>query len=173
MKILKCTDEIAAIGMGSAHAVLGHPSYLLTSSTATKLGMRSLCANEICESCIKGKQRQKNVNKKVEFKAVKPGEKIYYDVSSIEHKSIGGAKFWLMFVDECTGFKRSYFLRTKKELTVCGLQYIDEMEMAKIKIEKFRCDNARENKKFTEKLSELKKNIITEYSAPGTPQQMA
>ena len=54
-----------------------------------------------------------------------------------------------MFVDKCTGFKRSHFLRTKKELTVCGLQYIDEMEMAKIKIEKFRCDNAGENKKFT------------------------
>ena len=102
MKILKQTDEIAAIGMGSSHAVLGHPSYLLTSSTATKLGMRSMCANEICESCIKGKQQQKNVNKKVEVKAVKPGEKIYYNISSIEDKSIGGAKFWLMFADKCT-----------------------------------------------------------------------
>ena len=50
------------------------------------------------------------------------------------------------------------FFKNKKELTVCGLQYIDEMEMAKIKIEKFRCDNARENKKFTEKLSDLQKN---------------
>ena len=43
--------------------------------------------------------------------------------------------------------------------------------MLKIKIEKFRCDNAGENKKITEKLSELQKNIITEYSVPGTPQQ--
>ena len=42
--------------MGSAHAVPGHPSYLLISSTATKLGMRSMCANEICEGYIKGKQ---------------------------------------------------------------------------------------------------------------------
>ena len=56
MKIIKRMDEIAAIRMGSARAVLGHPSYLLTSSTATKIGMRSMCANEICESCIKGKQ---------------------------------------------------------------------------------------------------------------------
>ena len=43
--------------------------------------------------------------------------------------------------------------------------------MAKIKIEKFRCNNAEENNKFTEKLSALQKNIITQYSAPGTPQQ--
>ena len=56
MKIIKCTDEIAVIGMGSAHAVQGHLSYLLTSSSATKLGMRSMCASEICESCVKDKQ---------------------------------------------------------------------------------------------------------------------
>ena len=42
MKIIKPMDEIAAIGMGSAHAVLGHQSYLLISSTATKLGMRAI-----------------------------------------------------------------------------------------------------------------------------------
>ena len=43
---------------------------------------------------------------------------------------------------------------------------------SKIKIEKFRCNNALgENKKFAEKLSDLQKNLITEYSAPGTPQQ--
>ena len=56
IKIIKRTDDIAAIGMGSVHAVLGHPSCLLTTSTATKLGMRSMCANKICKSCIKGKQ---------------------------------------------------------------------------------------------------------------------
>ena len=114
MKIIKLTDEIAAIGIGSAHAVLGHPSYFFTNSIATKLDMRSVCANEICESCIKGKQQQKNVNKKVEFKALRPGEKIYYDISSIAHKSTGGTKFWIIFVNEHTGFNRSYFLKIKK-----------------------------------------------------------
>ena len=114
MKIIKHTNEIAAIGMGSALAILGHPSYLLTISNATKLGMRSMCANKICESCIKGKQQQKNVNMKVDFKAMKPGEKIFYNISSIKHKSIGGAKFWLIFMNRCTGFQRRYFLKTKK-----------------------------------------------------------
>ena len=47
------------------------------------------------------------MNKKVDVKAVKPGEKIYYNKSSIEHKSIGGAIFWLMFVDGYTRFKLS------------------------------------------------------------------
>ena len=61
--------------------------------------------------------------------------------------------------------------KTKKELTVCGLQYIDEMEMAILKIEKFRCNNVDVNKKFMEKLLDLQKNIIMEYSVPGTPEQ--
>ena len=55
-----------------------------------------------------------------------------------------------MFVGKYTGFKQSYFLKKKKELAVCGLQYINEMEMTKMKIEKFRCNNTGENKKFTE-----------------------
>ena len=33
----------------------------------------------ICKSCIKGKQRQKNVTKKVEFKAEKPGDEAVMD----------------------------------------------------------------------------------------------
>ena len=102
---------------------------------------------------------------------MKPGEKIYYAISSIEHRSIRRANVFLMFVDEHTKFKQNYFLKTKKELTVCGLKYVDEMEMTKIKIEKFRWDNAGENKKFTEKLLELQKNTITEYFPPGMPKQ--
>ena len=76
MKIIKRANEIAGIWMGSAQAVLGHPSNLLKNLIATKLVMRSMCANEIFASCIKGKQQQKNVTKKDEFKAVRPDEKI-------------------------------------------------------------------------------------------------
>ena len=68
MNIIKHTDVIAPIGMGSAQAMLEHPRYLIMSSTAKKLGMRSMCANEIYERCIKGKQQQKNVNKKVSLR---------------------------------------------------------------------------------------------------------
>ena len=62
-----------------------------------------------------------------------------------------------MFVDKCMESKRSYFLRTKKEFIIYELQYVDEIEMAKIKIEKFRCNIAGENKTITEKVIELQK----------------
>ena len=76
--------------------------------------------DEICESCIKGKQRQKNIPKKTELKAEKAGERVYFDISSIQYKSLGGSKFWLLFVDEYTGFKKSYFLSAKSQMAEKG-----------------------------------------------------
>ena len=41
---------------------------------------------EICDSCIEGKQRLKNILKKTELKAEKAGERVYFNVSSIQFK---------------------------------------------------------------------------------------
>ena len=49
--------------------------------------------DKICESYIKGKQCQKNTPKKTELKAEKAGERVYFDISSIQYKSLGGSKF--------------------------------------------------------------------------------
>ena len=50
------------IKYNEAHVVQGYPSNL--SPTTSKLEMRTMRANEICERRIKGERRQKNVNKK-------------------------------------------------------------------------------------------------------------
>ena len=65
--------------------------------------------DEICKSCIKGKQRQKNIPKKTELRAEKTGERVYFNISSIQYKSLGGSKFWLLFVDKYIGFKKIIF----------------------------------------------------------------
>ena len=80
--------------------------------------MKSICVNEICGNCIKRKQRQRSKNNKLDFKKAQTGKKIYSDISSIEHKTIGAAKFWLMFLNDYVGFKWSYFLKREKELTI-------------------------------------------------------
>ena len=56
--------------------------------------------------------------------AEEPGGKVFFVLSSIEYKSLGEAKFWLLFVDKCTGFKKSYFLRTRNQGTEKGLKLI-------------------------------------------------
>ena len=116
------------------HAILGHPSNELTNKTAGKIGLKGIHVKATCESCIKAKQKQKNIPKYIDFKATKPGGKVFFDLSSIEYKSLGGAKFWLLFLDEYTGFKKRYFLRTKNQVTEKGVEFIHLLRSNNIKV---------------------------------------
>ena len=144
--------ETAGVCRGGTHAILGHLCKHITYLTAKFLDLNKMAHDKICESCIKDKQRPKNVAKKVEFKAKKPGNQVYFDISSIQYKSLGGSKFWLLFVDERTRYKKSYFLSLKSQMAKKGMEYIHFMETNTIKITTFRCDNEGEHIKFKEKL---------------------
>ena len=91
---------------GCTYAVLGHPSAETTNMTAKKSNLNTIPHDKICESCIKGTQHQKNVPKKTELRAEKVVERVYFNISSILYKSLGGSKFWLLFVDKYTGFMK-------------------------------------------------------------------
>ena len=149
--------DMTAICRGYKHAVLGYPSAETTNMTAKKLSLNIKPHENICENCIMGKQRQKYIPKNTEFKAEKAGKRVYFDISSIQYKSLGGSKFWLLFVDKYTGFKKSYFLSAKSQIAEKGLEYINFLETNNINVKTFRCDNAGENEKFKEKLIELRK----------------
>ena len=71
---------------------------------------------EVCEDCAIAKARQKNVNKVWKGGSQIPGERLYLDISSIKEKSFGGAKFWVLIVDDYTDFCWSIFLKSKGEL---------------------------------------------------------
>ena len=60
-----------------------------------------------CLSCSLEKIRQKNIPKKNENTAMKPGERMYLNKSSIKDESFGGRKHWAMLVDEATNVKIS------------------------------------------------------------------
>ena len=69
-----------------------------------------------CEGCGLGKMRQKNVSKEQVPRTKNIGERIFVDISSIKHKSAGGAKFWALFMDDCSGFLINRFLWNKSDL---------------------------------------------------------
>ena len=66
-----------------------------------------------CLSCSLEKIRQKNIPKKNENTVMKPGERMYLDISSMNDESFGGRKRWAMLVDEVTRYKHSFFLKKK------------------------------------------------------------
>ena len=151
VKIVTTLTDVTAICRGCTHAILGHQSAETTNMTAKKLSLNNMPHDKICESCIMGKQRQKTVPKNTQFKAEKAGERIYFDISSIQYKSLGGSKFWLLFEDEYMGFKKSYFLSAKSQMAEKGLKNIIFLETNNIIIKTFRCDN-------TGKMRNLEKN---------------
>jgi hypothetical protein len=79
------------INIEQAHQLFVHMSNETTRATAKALGWEITRGSmEPCESCAVVKAKQKNVPKKSEHvQAVKPGERIYLDISSIKGEKEG------------------------------------------------------------------------------------
>jgi hypothetical protein len=68
----------------------------------------------VYSDCAKAKARQRNIPKgNNTVHATKNAERLYMDISSIKTTSLGGAKLWLLVVDDKTDYPWSYFLKRK------------------------------------------------------------
>jgi hypothetical protein len=79
-----------------------------------------------CEACSVAKARQKNINKDRKGSSITPGERLYADISSIKGESYGGSKFWVLVVDDYSGYCWSYFLKRKSDLKTTPIGLLDE-----------------------------------------------
>jgi hypothetical protein len=86
------------------HKIIGHPSKETTRKTAEYYGWKVTGKFGPCEDCGIAKSRQNNVDKDNEVCSKNPGESVFIDISSIQQKSLGCSKFWLLVVDDCTDF---------------------------------------------------------------------
>ena len=120
-------DVVRKLQARLMHAMLGHPSNEHTKATCSRLGINLTGSFPVCDSCAHGKMKQKNTNKYSKDRATVKGERICFDISSVKKDSSGGAKFWLMAIDEATRHQWSYFLKTKKETKVRMLELIQEL----------------------------------------------
>ena len=75
-----------------------------------------------------------------------------------------------MFVDEATGFKKSYIEATKSSLYDNGVAYIRHLKRENIEVKRFRCDDAGENKKFEKVVEKAGFLPRFEYTGRSTPQ---
>lgn len=75
-----------------------------------------------CEDCPLGKQARFPFTSKARSE-VTPGEVVHADLCGpMQTPSIGGAKFFLLLKDDCSGFRTVYFLKHKSD--VCD--YLNE-----------------------------------------------
>ena len=69
------------------------------------------------QQVVKGKAKQANSPKGIpdEKRSQITSERFFLDISSVKTRSFGGSKFWLLLVDDATGFQFSYVLKKKSE----------------------------------------------------------
>ena len=126
-----------------------------------------------CDACQLGKAHRlpfKTESKEVD---TKPGELIHSDVCGpMSETSPGGARYFVTFIDDASGFRYVYFLKQKSEVfeRFRNFERLVANKFGRL-MKTLRSDNVREyvNEKMNQYLSS--RGIKFEPSAPYTPKQ--
>jgi transposase InsO family protein len=164
----------AVVDYQALHEILGHANDKKVAATAKKLGIKYTGHPHPCEHCAQAKLRIKNIRKvTTHVVATDIGERIMFDISSVRVPSMGENQFWLLVMDEYSGYLWSFFFRHRSYLTVTMTAFVKMFPRAfDTNILRVRCDNAWKNKTFQATFKEdMPSEIQFEYTAPHTPQQ--
>jgi transposase InsO family protein len=154
------------------HRRLGHPSFGYLKKLLPKLFIDTDISLLNCETCIKAKSHRVSFKPSLN-KCISPFELIHSDVwGPSPVNSIGGYRWFVLFIDDCTRMTWVYLLKRKEEVaevfkvffTMIQNQYEKNIKMV-------RSDNGGE---FVNKVLQdffVRKGIVHETSCVGTPQQ--
>lgn len=125
-----------------------------------------------CEACQLGKSHVKPLSQQDSRNLTKPGEYFHSDVCGpMKVDSVSGAKFFLTFKDDASGFRVIYFIKHKSDV-IDKFKEFERFVANKFvtPMKRLRTDNGREYcNKMYKYLS--KRGIQLENTAPYTPQQ--
>ena len=155
------------------HQMTGHTGEHLMKTTADYMGIKLTGKLAPCETCTQAKIRQANVPKKKEKQVPsRPGHRLFIDISSFKHESMGGKRHWLIVVDEFSDCSHRFFLKRKSDQIDLLPIWIKELKARYgIDIKYIRLDNSGENRSLQKECDKQNLGIIFEFTAPGTPQQ--
>ena len=101
------------------HERMAHVNICAVKNTCKNLELCELKTGSLdffCEACIMGKQSRKPHTSSNRVSSFGPGEKIHTDVCGpVNIESPRGSRYFILFKDECTNFRKVYFLRRKSE----------------------------------------------------------
>jgi len=129
--------------------------------------------NETCEACQIGKQTRKPNRNPATHRATEPLGLIHSDVAGpMATPSLGGAKNFVLFIDDFSRYTETYTIKRKFEVIDCFRQFKAKVENQQgRKIKRFRSDGGGEytGQEFTKLLEHA--GIVREVIAPYTPEQ--
>jgi hypothetical protein len=127
---------------------LGHPNDAVLKATAMKFNLKYDTTPMPYENCASAKIKIKNFPKEPPtFLAKEKGDRIMFDISSVNALSQGGNQVWLLIMDDYINYCWSFFLPHKDDLPQVILQWLRQVtSQYKIKVKCFQCNNAGENR---------------------------
>ena len=161
------------IKLNVLHKTLDHVHKEVCKRTARYYGWELSAKDmEVCEPCAQAKAKQASLNKETKTKAKQVGERMCLDIQPMTLPSYGGAKNWLLVVDEKSDFCWSFFIKTKDQTTKCVAPLLMDLRARNgITVKTIRCDNSGENKALLAECKAQGLGIQPEWTASGTPQQ--
>ena len=126
VKVSVATANVDATDLLDLHRRLGHANLIVVKEMAKRVGIvvTSAALKDIpCDDCVLGKSARVSVDRtKADPRSSAPGQYIHTDLNGpMEVKSIGGARYAMVFVDDFTRVTRVYPLRDKTE-TLSAIQ---------------------------------------------------
>ena len=153
------------------HERLCHQNRRHVRSVVGRLGLSLTEDGDLCEGCAYGKQHRDPFHDRQE-RPKKCGEWIHADVCGpFQEASIGGSRFYLCLKDDCSKFRRVFFLKQKSEVAACLKTFLHEAKTAGHTVRELFCDGGGEfiNTAVQKLLNE--NGISMRRTTPYTPQQ--
>lgn len=172
-----CSSAAAMVSSEVWHRRLGHVNsqYLNKMQDAVQgltLDSKTDISKSSCVACCEGKQSRLPFPKEGS-RSTELLHKVHTDLCGpMENQSIGGSRYFMLFIDDYSRMTYIYFLKTKDEALKCFQQYKAEVENqlnSSIKI--LRSDNGKEfcNNRFNDFL--MSHGIVHHKTNPYTPEQ--
>jgi hypothetical protein len=86
--------------INAMHNLMGHAHFDAIKRSAKYYGIKLSGEPKTCVSSALAKIRQRNINKVTLSKSLKLGDRFYVDISGSIWRSYGGAKYWILIVDD-------------------------------------------------------------------------
>ena len=167
-----CSASLYDVSVVTWHRRLGHVNMKKVSQT---LGLKvDGSIMQSCEPCIMGKMHKNSIPKAVKVRESQPGSVIHMDLAGpMRTDSTGGARYFLLLKDDCSGLMFVYFIREKNQVINKMKEFlIDWYALTNgIKIRCMRSDNGTEFVNAGVKNLLINERIKHEVSTPYVPQQ--
>ena len=165
--------SVKALGQVEKHLrILFNPNRihgLVKSGILTSLDFEPI---PVCESCLEGKMTKRPFKAKG-YRATKPLELVHTDVCGpINVQARGGYEYFVTFTDDYSKYGYIYLMRQKSETFTKFREYKAEAKkQLGLHIKELRSDRGGEYLSGEFKSYLTQEGIVSQLSAPGTPQQ--